>query len=463
MFLAWILGSAPVHAFCGAYVGGEDALLSNEASRMGIVRQDGRTTLTLLNDVGGDQTHFGLLIPLPEAIDQSDVQIVEATLIDDVDAYTAPRLVRYTCEDFREWDEDWGGSTSSGGCGGGAVYATDDADYAMEGEGGMGMPANVHIEERFSVGEYDMTVLQAVSENGLNNWLSANGFVLNPATEDALADYVAAESWFLAATVELDPQDVDTDEPVWLSTLQLSYEDASFGLPIRLGTASSEGVQDLILFAVTSIDDGQVHVSNYPERVLEDECMPESTEGDGETFGGFFDEHFGEAPVDDAGRATWTLEYGWPGFQKCDPCPDGSFSSGGVPDSMLNGLGWEGAAADAYLSRLHLRYERAGVDQDLSLYGSGITDTTQLRYIEYDQNLEDRFPLCVTGWVEDAPGNCDEELGLDESVEDSGFEDEDEVDPSADGNRRPMGCLVGSGMAPAFGLFLVLGFVRRRR
>ncbi len=459
MLLAWILGSQTAWAFCGAYVGGEDAVLSNEASRMGVVRQDGRTTLTLLNDVQGDQTHFGLLIPLPEAISQDEVRIVEATLIDDVDAYTAPRLVRYTCEDFRAWDEGMpmGGSS---GCGG-TNYATQDASYAVEdGASGMGMPANVVIEERFSVGEYDMTVLQAVTEDGLSAWLSANGFVLNPATQDALAHYVAAESWFLAATVELDEADLDDEEGAWLSTLQLSYVDDSFGLPIRLGTASSEGVQDLILFTVTSVEDGQVHVSNYPERVLEDECMPAEA-GEGE-FGDFFDEHFGEAPTDGEGRATWTLEYGWPGYQKCDPCPDGSFGTAdGVPEGMLTGLGWQGVAADAYLSRLHLRYEGASVDQDLSMYGSGITDTTQLRYIEYSEDLEDRFPLCVTGWVEDAPGDCDEELGLDESSEDSGLPEQD-ADPSADGDRRPVGCVFGGGMAPAFVVLVVLGLLRRK-
>jgi hypothetical protein len=250
-------------------------------------------------------------------------------------------------------------------------------------------------------------VLQAVSEDGLNTWLGNQGFVLNEATEAALADYVAAESWFLAATVDLGQDSgVEPTEEAWLSALQLSYADEglSYSLPIRLGTASSAGEQDLVLFVVNDVDRGAVAVSNYPDRSLEDECMlPEEAED----FGHFYQEWFQEGIVEE-GRATWTLEYGWPGYVKCDPCPDGSFSDNGlIPLEMLEGLGWQGEAEDAYLSRLHMRYSPEAIDQDLSLYPSNrATLTIQERFIQYSWEMESRFPVCGVGWVPD-PGSCD--------------------------------------------------------
>ncbi len=433
--LLWILGGSSAHAFCGTYVGGPESSLTNEASRMGIARQDGRTTLTLLNDVQGDQARFGLLIPIPEAISEEDVAVVESTVIDEVDAYTSPRLVAYECEDF---DSGWDSGYSKGRSGPFSCWGGDKDFEEMDSGGGggdQGEAQQVHIEERFSVGEYDLTVLQAISEGGLNAWLSDQGFALNPATEEALADYVADESWFVAATVDLDE---GTDE-AWLSALQLSYTDASYSLPIRLGTASSGGEQDLVLFVVNAAEEGAVGVSNYPERVLEDECMlPE-----GEEFSSFWDQEFAAGVLED-GRATWTLEYGWPGFTKCDPCPPGSPTDDGLmPVEMLEGLGWSGGAEDAYLSRVHMRYAPGAIDQDLVMYASNESwRTSQVRYIDYSWEMESRFEICGQGWVED-PGSCD-------ALE-------------ADTEPEETGCAAGGLVAPGLFALLGLGLTRRRR
>lgn len=435
---------APAQAFCGTYVGSADATLTNEASRMGIARQDGRTTLTLLNDVQGDSTRFGLLIPIPEAISEEDVQVVETTVIDEVDLYTSPRLVAYACSDFADsgWD-DWGHSDvwdsgrsrrrGLGGCRDGDGYMDSGgwADSSASGWDSGGVEpesAQVTIEERFSVGEYELTVLQAVSEEGLNAWLVNQGFELNEATEAALADYVAAESWFVAATVDLEPG----TEQAWLSALQIAYTDEAYTLPIRLGTASSAGEQDLVLFVV---DEGAVGVSNYPERVLEDECMlPE-----GEDFDAYWEATFAGGILDE-GRATWTLEYGWPGHTECDPCPPGSPTDDGLmPLAMLEGLGWEGGAGNAYLSRVHMRYAPEAIDQDLALYATDDSSrTSQVRYIDYSWAMEDRFPVCGLGWAED-PGSCDA--------------------AEAEGT----GCAAGGLLAPGLFGLLGLGLARRRR
>lgn len=70
-----------------------------------------------------------------------------------------------------------------------------------------------------------------------------------------------------------------------------------------------------------------------------------------------------------------------------------------------------------------MRYTPEASTQDVTLYTSGLNETEQIRYILYDEQLEDRFPVCGLGMVED-PGSCDD-------VSD-GDHDHDDVDADSD-------------------------------
>ena len=92
-------------AFCGTYVGGVGADFYNNYSQLAVVRDNNQTTLTIVNDVEGAFDSFALVIPVPEVIPEDKVKVLEPELFDRLDAYSQPRLVTYTCEDFEEiWD-----------------------------------------------------------------------------------------------------------------------------------------------------------------------------------------------------------------------------------------------------------------------------------------------------------------------------------------------------------------------
>jgi hypothetical protein len=212
-----------------------------------------------------------------------------------------------------------------------------------------------------------------------------------------LQTYIDGGSYFLAARVypEAGVGDGDT-----LSPLQFSYDSEVFGLPIRIGTASSTGVQDLIVYAFTDLQDGSVGISNYPELEVEDECM---WRDDGD-FGGFYDDQFQRA-YEEQGGAIWTTEYSWkndPGSQKCDPC------TGPPPEvQQLTNVGFETDGRAAFqVTRLHVRYTPEQATQDLVFYMSRRTDNRQKRYILYNEGHEERFPICNEGWAAE-PQSCD--------------------------------------------------------
>jgi hypothetical protein len=79
----------------------EGKTIHNQGSAVILAHQDGHTVLTVAADFTGEVTDFGMLIPIPEALQQEDVEVVSPELFGFLDAYTTPRLVQYTCDQMQ--------------------------------------------------------------------------------------------------------------------------------------------------------------------------------------------------------------------------------------------------------------------------------------------------------------------------------------------------------------------------
>lgn len=377
-----ILLASPAHAFCGTYVGGSGDTLINESSQVILARSGTTTSLTLTMDYRGSATEFALLLPVPEVITADDVTAMDQEIIDWIAGFSRPRAVRYSCDDAFDTQLDGYGCGNLMGCGG----AAKDGAYGTE------------VEGSFKAYGYEFVVLSAEESAGLQGWLTANGYAVPAGGEDILQEYIDAGSYFLAAKVSLDEV---PEENVWLTPIRITYESDVFALPIRIGTISSDGPQEVVIYALTDVDTaGEVGIANYPEVTMETECMLHSDTD--------LDTWYGEqvqAAVAKEG-AAWIREFSWSmrptvsGTYHCDPCtvepaaPGGSFRPFGLD------------ARSAHLTRLRMRYTRDTAPEDLVLYTSGITDVEeQLKFIEANPNLEFLFPYCDTGWEED-PGTC---------------------------------------------------------
>ena len=130
-------------------------------------------------------------------------------------------------------------------------------------------------------------------------------------------------------------------------------------------------------------------ISNYPEMSFEDECMLDGTsfqEEHGGDIGSYYQQQFTDAYMAEPG-ADWMVEYKW-GNGHCDPC------TGTEPDSQLLanlGFDFEAQGYGYMVTRLHMRYTPEEATEDLTLYLSGISDQDQMRFIEYNEDLEYRF------------------------------------------------------------------------
>ena len=358
-------------------MGQAGASLYNNASQMVVVRQGNRTTLTMANDFEGGFSDFALVIPVPQVLSATDVALVDTTLIGRLDGYSGPRLVSYTCDDFvhRYWNGYNTAQSDSGGAG------NSESDL------------NVTVEAEFSVGAYDFQVLSATGGgDGLVAWLQGHGYEISADASPLLQEYIDAGQFFLAAQVSLEAV---PDGATYLPPFRFGYDSAAFSLPIRLGTVNSPGQQDLILYALS--DNGRVGVSNYDEATIEDECMHDIP--DAEAFGVFYEAQFAAA-VATTTTPKWLLEYGW-SSASCDPCAEEPIS-----DEEVQAFGFTGTAPEAYLSRIHMRYGPDDISQDLVLYESGDGSSTQIRFIQYVEDLEEFLPVCGVGMVDEG-GVCE--------------------------------------------------------
>ncbi|MBX2797044.1 MAG: DUF2330 domain-containing protein [Myxococcales bacterium] len=386
------------HAFCGTFVGAPGSQLTNRSSQVVLARENGTTTLTLVADYAGDLADFAMVLPVPADLDPQRVRVIEPVVVDRLDRYSTPRRVEYACANAVTFSHDGvytngAGCTVLFGCG-----ASDVSGYGLSTDVVGGQAAgSVTVEAEFSVAEYDVVLLSATGADGLYAWLGKNGFALPEGGEDVLDTYIDGGASFLAAKVSLE---VAAEGPRRLSPLQLAYESPSIGLPIRIGTISAAAEQEVVVYGLTSALEGEMQIRNYPEVVVEDECMWRS----GTDFTEFYVDQISRAQ--EAVGASWFTEYSWTLYQevpsvKCDPCTvevQELYDQGELQDL---GLG----TSSAHLTRMRMIYRPSEIGEDLEIGLRPLQGNRQMRFIEYERQLEFLFPVCGEGFAEE-PGQC---------------------------------------------------------
>jgi hypothetical protein len=368
--------SASARAFCGLYVTEPGKTVENHASQVILAHHDGQTTLTIAPDFEGDVTTFGMLIPVPERIRANDVSIVDPARLDYLDTYTSPRLVQMECEDAATYADETYHACSLGGGGGRQPFEAD----------------GVRVESRFEVGEYEIAVLRSDEADDLTAWLDDNGFVVPEDRDGILQGYLDAGVHLLAVRVDTEPD--EASRRAVLPPIQFRYDAEKLTLPIRIGTLSSTGPQEVIVYVITDIEAGEVHVANYPEVEVADDCLWNPASGE---LSSWYEDRVATAFGDAAG---WMVEYSIPvvGVAACDPCTTTPLYVEDLEASgwdAQNGCGSE-PSAGAYLTRLRVKYDAATAVDDLEFVTVGAQAMQQMRFIEGGPawDLNRYFPQC---------------------------------------------------------------------
>jgi hypothetical protein len=364
--------AGPAGAFCGFYVAQADAKLFNKSSKVVLARDGEKTAITMANDYQGDVKEFAVVIPVPTFIERRQIGVVDMPTIDHLDAFTAPRLVEYhdfdPCGEPRVVAMLRSASPSP-------MLAFADTAAAVRYRG-------VTVEATYDVGEYDVSILSAKESDGLVNWLTDNGYRIPAGAEAVLGSYIKQNMRFFVAKVNLGRMELIGTG--YLRPLQVRYETAKFMLPLRLGTVNADGPQDLIVYALTR--NGRVETTNYRTVKLPTGVdVPLYVKGE---FGKFYKALFERAVGREDMRAVF-VEYAWD-LGWCDPCAAAPMT---FKELVELGARWIesdkdapfatrfGAAAGAFVTRLHVRYDAAHFPEDLAFIETRDRENFQGRYV----------------------------------------------------------------------------------
>ena len=365
-------GSREARAFCGFYVSGADAKLTNDATQVVLMRDGTRTVLSMQNSYKGPPQDFAMVVPVPVVLQKENVKTLAPGVFDHVDQLTAPRLVEY-------WEQNPCPRPVPrrhfGPPRGRAVPAESAPALDMEMK-----KSEVKIEAQFSVGEYDIVILSATDATALDAWLRQNNYKIPAGAEPYLRPYVQMGMKFFVAKVDVSKVKFERvgngPEQAILSPLRFHYDSDSFNLPIRLGLINSAGNQDLV---VTILARGQRYeVANYDNVAIPTNVtVSDATRNElGAFYTTLFDQTLAKHP-----RAVVT-EYSWQS-SSCDPCPTPPLEPGDLltlgADALPSvspappGGGAPivappinyGALNDFVITRLHARYSKDALGDDL--------------------------------------------------------------------------------------------------
>jgi len=399
----------PAAAFCGFYVAKADAKLFNKSSKVVLARNGTSTAITMASDYEGEPKEFAVVIPVPTSIERKQISVVDPKTVDHLDAFTAPRLVEYHDPDP---------------CAPQALYFMAPSLSLAQArrprvESEHSAALGVTIEARYDVAEYDVLILSAKESGGLATWLTENGYKIPPGAAEVLASYIKQNMRFFVAKVNLER--MDAIGAGYLRPLQVRYESAKFMLPLRLGTVNANGPQDLIVYALSR--NGRVETTNYRTVKLPSGMdVPLYVKDE---FGKFYKAMFDQAVRDQDMRAVFT-EYAWD-MGWCDPCASQPLLARELVELGARWVGGDvpsgssGSGTNAYVTRLHVRYDAAHFPEDLALMETHDRENFQARYVlhhpwrgsascaaalDYRRALQGRFNdeaknlATLTGWPE---------------------------------------------------------------
>ena len=397
-------------AFCGFYLAKADTKLYNKASQVVIARNGDRTVLTMANDYQGEVKDFAIVVPVPTVVQKEQVRVTEPTIIERLDAFSAPRLVEYfdpdPCTPLPLFDRFITQSAA-------AVNSAE----VQRSDRSLG----VTVEASFNVGEYDIVILSAKESGGLETWLTQNGYKIPQGAKQLLQPYIRSSMKFFVAKVNLDKFEESGYQ--FLRPLQISYQSPKFMLPIRLGMINAKTEQDLIVYILSP--QGEAQITNYRTvKIPSNVNIPVFVKNE---FGEFYKSLFQTAYTKE-GKRVGFLEYAWD-MGSCDPCSADPLTQEELKEAGVFWLNDNSLSkqtklnqpmqitpirkfvppafnSNVFISRLHVRYTRDTFPEDLTFLQTANRELFQGRYVlqypfegelkceagkEYKRSLPKRF------------------------------------------------------------------------
>lgn len=363
--LLCLLWATSAQAFCGFYVAKADGPLTNEGSRVVYFREGNLSVITMASDYKGTAEDFAMIVPTPSVLPRPSIKTVDPKTVQHLDDYSAPRLVEYF--DHDPWCNDDGGPVVAEPVIVGEAAPRGNAPTQRQRAKSLG----VTIEAKYAVGSYDILILGAKESNGLAQFLTGEGYKLPDGAAQVLGDYIKGGMKFFVAKVNLKRH---AEGPQELQPLQIRFKSKDFMLPIQLGKVNGAGPQDALMLMLSR--KGRIEPANYTAVELPTGMtIPGFVEKD---FAAFYKAMFARAAPKGGGIV---LEYAWD-MGWCDPCAADPLTGKELRDLGVTGLrGTEEMVPDMFVTRLHARYQKGQMNEDIAFRETTNRENFQGRFV----------------------------------------------------------------------------------
>ena len=295
-----LVAAAPgrAHAFCGFFVAGSNAKLTNNASQVVLMRKGNRTVMTMSNNYQGPPENFAMVVPVPVVLHKEDVKTLPADVFDRVDSLSAPRLVEYWEQDPCRPRVDYEEKAMARRVGG--------ADAAKGKARGRARTWASRSRRSSPSASTRSSSCRRPTRRASRPGCGARSTTSRRARPAALAPYIRDKSKFFVAKVDIKKVKRDAQGVVQLSPLRFSFDANELRLPVRLGLLNAGGKQDLIVYVIHPT--ARFEVANYANIFIPTNL--EVADGVRNNFAAFFAELF-DATVEKMGRKVVVTEYAW--------------------------------------------------------------------------------------------------------------------------------------------------------
>lgn len=324
------------------YAGDPAKNIVPKESAMIISRDENRTVITVLPRYSYDGEHFGILIPLPKLVSDTQIKIGGLSAAENVLAYTSPRIASY--KDVNPCTVKEGEPR--------AVLQEKQIKFKRFGVNGDVLP---------DLAKADVTIIdaEALKDKALADILKEKSLFIDKNYQSTTDAYKTRGIEYALITL---PRGEDGYRS--LPAVQVAYESENFTLPIGLSGHASDVAQDLTLVFITR--DGMVIPKTLPvKKMVHDNILPVFV---ADNFTESYDAIFKKSLLDDNFQSVF-LEYAGD-VKWCPQC--GMTKKLSVDNLKQLGAWWldslsmrtgskKGAAIlddidNVYLTRLHLRH-----------------------------------------------------------------------------------------------------------
>lgn len=226
-----------------------------------VMQKDGKSVITVLPDYQGPLSPFALIIPVPSDVTAERVTTLKREFVDRVAHVSAPKFAEFwemdPCDDAKleqDWERDMTAKADTAFMG---VMQTDPGKKVEK-------ELLLDVEAKTKDGEYEETFVG--NAEAVQNWLSDKGYALPEGGAAQFSLYESKGYRFLALDVDVNRVELIGGDRALLSPVRYWTDEKVEELPTAFGLPSAAKKQELTLF--TLVVDQRMQVTNYDTKAV---------------------------------------------------------------------------------------------------------------------------------------------------------------------------------------------------